>query len=293
MSASHDRHVNDNPSTYTVQDRKNKKELTRLTVQDQMITASMGGVLSEQPDPAIFHQVLDIGCGPGGWAIEAAQAYPMMSLTGIDISERMIKYACDQAEAHQVNDRAKFLVMDALRPLEFPTASFDLVNLRFGVSYLRTWDWPKFLTELLRVTRVNGVIRITDAEINSDSNSLALTQLWKWCQCAFFRSSHIFAWEATGLTSRLAQLLDQYGCDQVQTKVYALEYRAGTAEGKAFYEDMMLGFQTARPFIQKWANIGEEYEVIYQQALKEMQQPDFQVTWRLLTFWGHKPGSRS
>jgi ubiquinone/menaquinone biosynthesis C-methylase UbiE len=290
MSASRDPRINDNPSTYTVQDRKNKKELTRLTVQDQMITASMSGVLSEQPDPAIFHQVLDIGCGPGGWAIEAAQAYPMMSLTGIDISERMIKYARAQANVHQVNDRAKFLVMDALRPLEFPAASFDLVNLRFGVSYLRTWDWPKLLSELLRVMRVDGVIRITDAEVNCESNSPALTRLWEWCQCAFFRAGHIFAWEVTGLISYLAQLLDQHGYDQVQTKAYVLEYRAGTAECNAFYEDMMLGFQTAGPFIQKWGNIGGDYEVIYQQALKEMQQPDFQATWRLLTAWGRKPG---
>jgi ubiquinone/menaquinone biosynthesis C-methylase UbiE len=183
--------------------------------------------------------------------------------------------------------------MDALRPLEFPTASFDLANLRFGVSYLRTWDWPKLLTELLRVTRVDGVIRITDMEFNGESNSPALTQLWEWFQCAFFRAGHFFTWEATGLTSHLAQLLDQYGCDQVQTKAYVLVYRAGTAEGKAFYEDMMLGYQTARPFIQKWGSIGGEYEVIYQQALKEMQQPDFQATLRLLTAWGRKPGSRS
>jgi hypothetical protein len=32
MSAPLDRRVNDNPSTYMVQDRKNKKELTRLTI---------------------------------------------------------------------------------------------------------------------------------------------------------------------------------------------------------------------------------------------------------------------
>ncbi|HEX3640910.1 MAG TPA: class I SAM-dependent methyltransferase, partial [Ktedonobacteraceae bacterium] len=193
-----DPRVNDNPSTYAVQDRKNKKELTRLTVQDQMITASMGGVLPEQPDPTIFHRVLDVGCGPGGWAIEAAQTYPMMSLIGIDISERMIKYARAQAEAHQVSDRVKFRVMDALRLLDFPAGYFDLVNLRFGVSYLRTWDWPKLLSELLRVTRVDGVVRVTDTEVTFQSNSPALIRLLEMLQCASFRAGHLFTDESTG-----------------------------------------------------------------------------------------------
>src|SRR5207248_464208 len=120
--------------------RKNKQEFARLTIQGQMFTTAMGGVLSEQPDPALFHHVLDVGCGPGGWIMEAAQTYPMMSFVGIDISLRMIEYARTQAKAHQVSDRVEFRVMDALRLLEFPVASFDLVNLRGGASFLRTWD---------------------------------------------------------------------------------------------------------------------------------------------------------
>jgi ubiquinone/menaquinone biosynthesis C-methylase UbiE len=74
-----------------------------------------------------------------------------MSFVGIDISQRMIEHACAQAKAHQVNERVEFQVMDALRPFELPVASFDLVNLRFGSSYVRTWDWPKVVNEMLRV----------------------------------------------------------------------------------------------------------------------------------------------
>src|SRR5207302_4992570 len=107
MPTPFDPRTNDNPSTYFVQDRKNQKELTRLTVQNQMVTAGMGGILPEQPDPTAIHRVLEIGCGTGGWVIEAARTYPMMSLVGIDISQRMIKYACAHAEAHQVSDRVE------------------------------------------------------------------------------------------------------------------------------------------------------------------------------------------
>ena len=70
-----------------------------------------------------------------------------------------------------------------------------------------------------------------------------------------------------------------------------IEYRAGTPEGEAYYENWMLLLQTGRPFIQKWNCASKDYEVIYQQALKEMQQPDFHATWNMLTAWGSKPTS--
>src|SRR5579875_1624078 len=78
------------PSTYAIEDRNNEEELQRLTVQDHVATRLMGGPLSEQPDPARFTTVLDVGCGTGGWAITLAQQYPWMRVTGIDISGRMI-----------------------------------------------------------------------------------------------------------------------------------------------------------------------------------------------------------
>jgi SAM-dependent methyltransferase len=66
----------------------------------------MGGVLPEQPDPTIFHRILDIGCGTGDWLIETAKTYPDMSLLiGVDISNKMVEYARAQAVAEQVNDR--------------------------------------------------------------------------------------------------------------------------------------------------------------------------------------------
>ena len=272
--------------TYAAQD--SEKELTRLTIHDRMMTATMGGVLAEQSDPTVFHRVLDVGCGPGGWVIKAAQTYPEMSLVGIDISKQMIEHARTQAQAYHVDDQVKFRVMDALLILDFPAGYFDLVNLRLGFSYLRTWDWPKMLSELLRVTRPDKVVRITEPEFMPPSNSPALTRLFEMLQCALFRAGHLFTEESIGLIDHLPRLLKQYGCQQVQTKLYTREYRAGTEEGEDFYEDWMLCFQTVCPFIQKWGCNAKDYEAIYQQALEEMRQPDFLATINLLTAWGNK-----
>jgi len=273
--------------TYVIHD--SEKELTRLMIHDRLMTALMGGVLSEQADPTVFHRVLDVGCGPGGWIMELAQTYPEMSLVGIDINKHMIEYARAQTQAHHVDDRVKFRAMDALLILEFPTGYFDLVNLRYGFSFLRTWDWPKMLSELLRVARPSGVVRVTEAKILVQSNSPALTRLFEMSQCALYRAGHLFTAESVGLIDHLPQLLKQHGCQQVQTKPHTKEYRAGTVEGEDFCQDWTLMFQTMRPFIQKWGGASKDYEVIYQQALKEMRQPDFLATINLLTAWGSKP----
>jgi ubiquinone/menaquinone biosynthesis C-methylase UbiE len=279
----------EHPSTYFVQDRSNEEELTRLQIQDQMLTAGMGGVLPEQPDPAIFQRVLDVGCGTGGWLIEAAKTYPSMSLLiGVDASERMVEYARAQAEAQQVSDRVQFRAMDALRMLEFPTNYFDLVNQRIGASYLRTRDWPKLLQEFQRVTRPGGVVRVTEGNIIVQSTSPALTRLYELALDTFYRAGHFFIPESNGVTSELARLLHQYEFQNVQTRVYTLEYRAGTDVGQRFYEDMRHSFRTALPFFRKWSHVPEDYETLYQQALNEMQQPDFEATWSLLTAWGNK-----
>ena len=277
------------PSTYFVQDRQNKDELKRLMTQDHMLTAAMGGALPEQPDPSIFRRVLDIGSGSGQWAIEAAQTYPNMSVVGVDISLRMVEYARAQAEAVGVSDRVEFQVMDALLILAFPSSFFDLVNMRLGGSFMRTWDWPKLLQEFQRVTKTSGVIRLTEPETIYQSSGPALKQHWEMVTCAMHKSGHLFAPEQTALTGHIAHLLKQYGgCKQVRTKEYPIRYRAGTAEGEAFINSSTYGIRTVRPYIEKWGCVSKDYDVIIQQALDEMKRPDFYADWNLLTAWGYK-----
>jgi ubiquinone/menaquinone biosynthesis C-methylase UbiE len=269
-----------------VQDRRNnKEELTRVTIQDQMLTTSMGGVLPEQPDPTILRRVLDVGCGSGGWAVEAARTYPTMSLVGIDISGKMIDSARGHARTQQVAERVEFHVMDTLRALKFPSASFDLVNLRLGVSFIRTWDWPKLLSEFQRITRHEGIIRLTEGDI-AENNSPVLTHLNHVLLQAFYNAGNFFRLQEDGLTCELAPLLKRYGLGNVQTRVHALTYRAGTPEGQRFAEDMQHLYRTVRPFLEKWTRLPEDYDALYQQALVEMQQADFVATWRFVTTWG-------
>ena len=275
-------------STYVVQDRQNQQELHRLTVQDQLATTVMGGVLPEQPDVAHIHRILDVGCGTGGWAIEAAKTYPHMSVVGIDISNAMIDYARTQATEQHVADRVEFRVMDALKILEFPDDSFDLVNLRLGIGWVRTWSWPQLLSEMLRITCPEGVIRLTETD-NSQPNSPMLRKWNDMLIRSLYKAGSLFEQEVNGLTAHLATLLKQYGVQNVQTRSCSMVYQGGTPQGKAFCDDVSDAMKTSRLFLQKWGGIPTDYEAICEQARQEMQQPDFRVTWNTLTAWGTKP----
>jgi ubiquinone/menaquinone biosynthesis C-methylase UbiE len=281
----------EHPRTYFVQDRHNVEALKRLQLQDEMLTRSLGGVLPEQPDPSIFQRILDVGCGTGGWLITIAKAYPSVKLlVGVDVSRTFVTYARTRAHAEQVGDRVEFHVMDALRMIEFPADYFDLVNLRLSSSFMRTWDWPKLLTEMGRVVRHAGMVRITDMEVSAQSTSPALTRLYERFRHALYRAGHLFQDDPSGLTAHLRRLLSQQGYQQVQVKSFELVYRAGTPEGDACCEDARSIFQTLRPFIHKWGCTGSAYGSLYRQMLSEMSRPDFHGTWKVWTVWGIRPG---
>jgi ubiquinone/menaquinone biosynthesis C-methylase UbiE len=277
----------DDSSTYAVKDRSSQEELERLLIHNRMFTSAMGGVLPEQPDPTRFRRVLDIGCGPGGWLLDVAKTYPAMSLlVGVDISDKMLNYARAQASALQVDDHVEFHNMNALGPLSFSNEHFDLINERFGTGWLRTWEWPQLLQECQRIARPGGVIRVTEFNICVESISPALTQFGELAVKAFHNSEHLFTPESNGLTKELPRLMSQSGLQEVQTRAYALEYRAGTPEGQLFAEDWKHLFRGVEPFLRKWTDVPDNYEDIYQQMLHEMQQPDFVAISRLLTVWG-------
>jgi ubiquinone/menaquinone biosynthesis C-methylase UbiE len=277
------------PSTYIMQDRSNKQELIRLDQQDHMMTKLVGGLLPEREDPGSLQSVLDVGCGSGRWLTDLAKAYPGISiLVGIDISEHMIKHARGQAKDAQVNDRVKFQVDDALSKLAFPANSFDLVHQRLGISFVRTWEWPKLLSEYLRVCKPGGIIHISETSLLPETNSPALQRLAELLIEAMYRAGHFFTQEGEGVTRHLGSIMSQYGIAQVQTKDYTLVYHNCPETQQAYVENVQRIFQMSLPFLRKWIKLPSDYQEIYRQMVVETQRPDFVATQMLTTAWGIK-----
>lgn len=277
----------EHPSTYVVRDRSSELELLRLEGQDRLFTEGMGGLLSEQADPNSLRSILDVACGPGWWLIETAKTYPAVSrLVGLDVSSHMVTYANQQAEAAGVGERVRFQTGDALRLLEFPDNSFQLVNQRLAMSFLRKWDWPKLLNEYHRVCAIDGIIRITESSF-AQTSSPALNRLFDLLLQSFWNAGFLFTEERDGVIRHLGDKMQQYGIANVQTKTHAISYTSANPESLAeFVKDMQRGFKVSTPFIQKWTKVPSDYEDIYEQMVLETQQPDFQASITLLTAWG-------
>src|SRR5438105_2636500 len=142
-------------NTYFI-DAESAAEMARLLGQDVLVTKLMGGLFSERPDFADIQSVLDIGCGPGGWAIEVAFAHPDIDVIGIDISKTMVDYANSRAQVQEL-DNVRFEMMDALKPFDFPDNTFDLVNARYIGGFMLPSQWPPFIQECWRITHPRGL----------------------------------------------------------------------------------------------------------------------------------------
>jgi ubiquinone/menaquinone biosynthesis C-methylase UbiE len=262
---------------YNKSEKREKEELQRLIAQDNMLTRAV-----KESVPEHVHSVLDVACGTGGWTIAMAKQSPATRFVGIDITSKMIEYARHQAKVEGLDDRMEFFVMDALRPLEFPTASFDLVHMRFGMSFLRTWDWPKLLAEFGRVTKPDGIIRVIESDFISTPHP-AFNQLVAWSVQAMYAAGHFFKESRDGLTSELPQLFSRFGWGNIHSTEYVMQH---TYEDQVFFEDMRTFYRLFVPFLHRWTRFPPNYEEVYQQALQEMQQKDFEAAWRLVLVEG-------
>ncbi len=89
------------PGSYIL-DTENAAEMARLTKQDRLVTTGMGGLAAAYDDLSGRHHLLDIACGPAGWALDVASTFPHINVVGIDINRQMIASAQAQAQARQL-----------------------------------------------------------------------------------------------------------------------------------------------------------------------------------------------
>jgi len=267
-------------------------EMVQLIATDQLFTRAMGGLLPEQPEQTIaqLHDVLDIGCGPGGWVLEMAYANPRLQARGIDVSQGMIDYANGLARANGL-DNAQFHVANAIDPLDFPDGTFDLVNARYITGLLEAAAWPNALEEFVRVTRPAGVIRISENDLPI-SNTVAFAHLGGLISDALYETKRSFSsnGQLLSVTPALKRLLQDAGSQEVQQGVWFINFSAGKPAHADLCQRLSETYRLAQPFlIRTGVATPEAVEQTYQQMLSEMQSDDFCAGAFSLTVWGTKP----
>lgn len=118
-------------------------------------------VLNLSPPKGNF---LDVGTGTGWIAIGVAKHNPNVEVTGVDLSDTMLKVAEHNARAEGVADRVRFIKGDA-KQLPFENQSFDAV---FSHNMMHHLPEPhQLLTEMARAAKSEGAIILRDLKRHS------------------------------------------------------------------------------------------------------------------------------
>jgi SAM-dependent methyltransferase len=238
--------------------------------------------------------VLDLACGPGGWVLDLARTYPDAEVVGVDISQAVVEYASVQARTRRLAN-VTFQVMDVMKPLAFPEASFDLVNGRLLAGFMLPGAWPSLVAEGYRLLKPGGVLRLTEGEL-SLTTSPTLSALHELGTRALKLVGQSFSPDGrhVGITPVLPRLLRQAGFQHVRLHASAIEWSIDTPAYYSLFKDCLMGLELIRPFLLRTGLIEQDQlEQQIQQALAEMQQDDFCAVWTLVTVWGHKPAASS
>ncbi len=119
-------------------------------------------------------QVLDVACGTADSTIALAKA-GIPSVTGIDISEGMLKVGEEKVKDLNLNSAINFKVEEC-ENLSFNDNTFDAAFIAFGIRNFE--DKKKGLKELRRVLKDNGHLLILELSVPQNKILLSLYKLY-------------------------------------------------------------------------------------------------------------------
>jgi SAM-dependent methyltransferase len=274
-------------STTYFADAENAGEMARLLKQARFATQGLDGLFPRRLDVLGIHDMLDLACGPGEWALAVADAYPTMRITGVDQSSVMVQFA--RSISHAI-PTVSFEVMDILTPLAFPDESFDLIHARFIAGFMPREAWPKLLRECRRLLRPGGVLLLVEGEM-ALTTSPAVEQLSAYFTRALRAVGQSFSPDGRqlGITPVLRRLLAEAGFCSCQQEAAAIDHSAGTDFRQSLYEDYYVVFHLMQPFLVR-AGVAtyEQLIPLYHRMLEEMRADNFCSLAFLLQAWGRK-----
>lgn len=135
-------------------------ESTRLNIIHQIYLILLDGKLTTAPLAKDAPRILDIGTGPGDWALEMSSLYPKATIIATDIS------IFDTGLAHIDLPNVSFQLDDAREGWTYHEP-FDLIHMR-GLSGAFN-DWPAMYRQAFEHLNPGGYIEIADSDPAGDS----------------------------------------------------------------------------------------------------------------------------
>lgn len=273
---------------------ENASEIARLLERNAFFKEAMGGSFPERADLTGIMRILDVGCGPGGWAVDVASGYPHLEVVGIDISKTMIAYATSEAQRYTLQN-ATFTLMNALQPLNFPDQHFDLVNMRAAVEYIPRDKWHPLLQECYRITRPGGILRLMEADRIAHTNNNAFEKYHTLYSQMLHQRGYGFSPDGYtfGITPMLGKLLHNAGYQRTFMKSFAIDLSYNTIFHPRYLRLIEMRFEEVRQQLlarNLARNLAtpEALANTYKILLDDVKHEAFCAVTFPLIFWGEK-----
>jgi SAM-dependent methyltransferase len=266
-------------------------EIRRLGRQGYAITQGTGKIATQVTDTSSIKDVLDLACGPGEWALQFTDKHRNTHVTAVDISARMVKYARTQASRHHLP--ITYEVMDVTKPLAFPDASFDFVNVRFIMAFMLREKWSELLVEVQRVLRPGGYVRLCEQEAIHTTDARTAFYFQWWCH-AFHASGHTFAEDphmpGYCIGIMLKRLLLSAGFINVREYTYDVDISTGEDAHEDVLENVSDAFKAGKSFLLRFGpGLSEEQiKEAEQYMLSCINKPEYYCDWHIMTAIGQK-----
>ncbi|MFK7933263.1 MAG: class I SAM-dependent methyltransferase [Saprospiraceae bacterium] len=114
--------------------------------------------MMDLPDNA---KVLEIGCGTGATLIEVKDKFPLVDLSGMDISEKMIKKAKQRLKCCGLRDQIK--VFDSRVFNEIPPNSYDLIYAESVLAIIEGASLSKLLKLIYKTLKKDGLLLVNES----------------------------------------------------------------------------------------------------------------------------------
>src|SRR5260221_860528 len=176
--------------------------------------------------------------------------------------------------------------MDATKRLDFPDASFDMVNARFLIGFMIPEAWTSFAQECRRITCPGGYIRLTECDDMGTTTSPAFQKLGGMTASAFKKARRSFSPEGRNfnITPMLGQFLQHAGYTNIQTIPHVIDWSAGAEEHESMFQDWMIGLQLLKPLKTKMGvTTQQQDDELHRLALAVMIMNDFLALWYYAT----------